>query len=153
MAFSTDKANFKIEKTVEQCSNQVIRGRLLNIDLVLAEVKYHKKCYTNFIYEAKSNKYCPSTSGGKKSCVQDPIEKLFEEIRIELEQGRAFSEEEIINRYRVLTDDNERRSYSIMRSFKSQFSDRVSVIDLGKNEKIILHSKLKVHDIIILIKD
>lgn len=53
--FATGKASDMIRKCLETTADRKIVDRLRNIDLVAAEVKYHKTSYLNFLHNSERN--------------------------------------------------------------------------------------------------
>lgn len=49
IALSTTKATDSIRQGLEKTTDQIIRGKLHEVDPIAAVSKHHKKCYANFL--------------------------------------------------------------------------------------------------------
>ena len=123
LSFSTTKAQENVTASLTRCQDKVIVGRLQGVDLVAAEVKYHKECYSLFCIGTCSSSNSDGVS--RSPDVLDPLVQVYDSMRDDLEKGKAFTVDEMVTKYRTITDDKDRKKFSIERSFMNKFVDNV----------------------------
>lgn len=140
--FSTTKAGNTISDSLALCKDSVIKGRLRGVDLRAADAKYHKTCYASFLVK------CGSQSTSTDDVAEQSLSKLFNKLRPELEKGRAYSVDDVVKEYRSISPGDTRREFSIIRSLTTCYADDIKVIDISRNEKLLMSQSISLRDVI-----
>lgn len=145
-SFSTGKAAANISKLLDHSGDKIIRGRLLNVDLVAAEVKYHKSCYSQFTRKCSIPLSCNKTNDLQD--VRCPLSLIYTQMKPDLMNGKVFLAGDVVKQYREITSDNSRREFSILRSFSTKYESEIMLIEVGKEEKLIISRAISISGII-----
>ena len=100
LSFSTTKAQENVTASLTRCQDKVIVGRLQGVDLVAAEVKYHKECYSLFFIGTCSSSNSDGVS--RSPDVLDPLVQVHDSMRDDLEKGKAFTVDEMVTKYSTI---------------------------------------------------
>ena len=140
--FATDKAINKVKDCLKTSLNNVIKDRLRDVDLVAAEVKYHKTCYLEFIREANT------TSKGEQipTYELDNLDLTYNHFEERINRGKVIGSTEFVDHYQLL--DPGKRAFNILRSLVTRYKDKVALLDINLSQKIILRKDLSILDML-----
>ena len=115
--FATGKAINKVKDCLRTSLNNVIKDRLRDVDLVAAEVKYHKTCYLEFIREANT------TSKGEQISTYelDNLDLTYNHFEERINRGKVIGSTEFVDHYQLL--DPGKRAFNILRSLVTRYKD------------------------------
>ena len=140
--FATGKAINKVKDCLRTSLNNVIKDRLRDVDLVAAEVKYHKTCYLEFIREANT------TSKGEQipTYELDNLDLTYNHFEERINRGKVIGSTEFVDHYQLL--DPGKRAFNILRSLVTRYKDRVALLDINLFQKIILRKDSSILDML-----
>ena len=101
-AFATKKAEATVLRALQTTKDKTLKSRLLGVDLIASEVKYHKNCYRRFLRNSD-----PSTSNDVLEEQDDHYKAVFEAIKADLTDGRVFLATEIVKKYYQVSKDQQ----------------------------------------------
>mgnify|MGYP001801128903 FL=1 len=119
-----------------------LNGRLADVDLVAAEVKYHSICLSVFLQQNK-----PLIAQPTPDQTFDAFDQLFYQFWPELEQGKAILVSEITDMYHSLVPEGTKSSFSILRTFTTKFP-QITTLEMNNKEKLVIKSDLSLADVI-----
>ena len=119
-----------------------LNGRLADVDLVAAEVKYHSICLSVFLQQNK-----PLIAQPTPDQTFDTFDQLFYQFWPELEQGKAILVSEITDMYYSLVPEGTRSSFSILRTFITKFP-QITTLEMKNKEKLVIKSDPWLADVI-----
>lgn len=132
IAFATTQAQSRVAQCLIMCQDQNHERPVEDVDLVAAEVLYHKACYRH----------------NQQQHEPDPWDAIFNQIKGDLDAGKAFTIKELLEKYRELTGDNERKAFSIERSFTTKFSSQITIVQAGAQDRLGVSKDLSLCTII-----
>ena len=122
--------------------------------LIANEAKYHKGCHSKYIKQDK----CTEEMSEAGDIYNEALEKLMSDILPHLNEGKAFSMQELLEKYQlILTDsitEDEASSYTkqkLKTKLLKKYGDCVNVLpsqSQGKTYDIVVDANLKLEDAI-----
>ena len=119
--FATVKASETVRRCLESTPDQLLKDRLWDVDLVAAEVKYHKNCYAMFQKSADVAAYSKSTTDDSDA---DLISQTYTHFQDSLDRGKIIKVSAFVDYYRQF-DKEKRRPFNILRSMETKFAEKI----------------------------
>ena len=144
MNVSTFDSCKAIEEAARARSDQVMLLKILGVDLIASEAKYHKQCRSQYV--SKSNlSFADFRVDGEENIYTKAFQKMREEIKPQLESGVALDMKTLLDSYQEILENlgcNTAKSYKterLKRRLQQSFQEEIvfqKLIDPSKPELV-----------------